>query len=107
MSNLQNFLDSAEYLPEVMRDFHDAKELFNLIHHKIDTSNNMCVKDISWVSGQVYTIDIFLWFMAKRGYTLQKCRRNLEFNDLDKELVAFDKMTTESFAKLLQQGANK
>ena len=74
MKNLDNFLDSGEYLPEQLRDFHDQKNLFKSMHHLYQDGEN--AKEMpNWVQGHVYTIDWFLWFMASRGYTLQKCRK--------------------------------
>lgn len=33
-------------------------------------------------------IDVFLWFMAQRGWTLQRTRCNPEFRDLDTDVKA-------------------
>lgn len=44
------------------------------------------VEHISWIDAQIYVVDIFLHFMAKRGYTLQKARHSIEFNNLDNEI---------------------
>ncbi len=32
MKNLEDWLNSGEYLPHIMRDFHDQKDLFKTIH---------------------------------------------------------------------------
>lgn len=79
MTALDNFLNSGEYLPQKLRDFQDQKNLFKSMHHLYQGSEN--AKEMpSWVQGHVYTIDWFLWFMASRGYTLQKCRKkDVEF----------------------------
>ena len=81
--NLQDWLHSGEYLPEIMRDFHDQKDLFKVMHTLYADSDS--IKEIpGWVAGHIYTIDCFLWFMASRGYTLQKSRKNVEFKSLAK-----------------------
>lgn len=79
MSKPTEFLQSGEYLPEFLRDFHDQKDFFKSMHFLYQDSEGAEDKP-SWVNGQIYTIDWFLWFAASRGYTLQKCRRKgIEF----------------------------
>lgn len=79
MSNLIGWLRSGEYLPKNIRDFHDQKNLFKSMHF-LQQDNEGADKNPSWVQGHIYIIDYFLWFMASRGYTLQKTRKNgIEF----------------------------
>ena len=76
---LQKWLSSGKYLPSFLRDFHDQKDLFKSIYHiyEIDGSEP---HDIPWVNAHIFVIDKFLWFMASRGYTLQKTRtKGLDF----------------------------
>ena len=84
---LQDWLKSGEYLPDIIRDFHDQKDLFKSMHFLYQDNQNV---EISWVDGHIYTIDNFLWFMASRGYTLQKSRKKIEF----REIPDFRKLTT-------------
>ena len=79
--NLQNWLDSGQYLPEMLRDFHDQKNLFKVLHHTYDGQENDGTPN--WVNGHCYVIDWFLWYMAARGYTLQKSRKNVEFREFE------------------------
>ena len=72
----------GKYLPKFLRDFHDQKDIFKAIHQMTDVQGHEYAKDISWVAGQCYVIDIFLWCMARFGYTLQKTRTKLKFEDL-------------------------
>ena len=75
---LQKYLGSGKHLPKCMRDFHDQKDLFKSIHHLYQDSPQVNMP--SWMIGHQYVIDWFLWFMASRGYTLQKTRaKNIEF----------------------------
>lgn len=84
----EEFVKSGAYLPDCMSDFHDAKSLFKLIHSKVKIDpKDQYIGNINWVSGQCYVVDVFLWFMAKRGYTLQRCRKNVSFVDLSSELA--------------------
>lgn len=86
MSELQQWLDSAKYLPPPLRDFHDQKDVFKAMHEIIDVLGHDYAKTVNWRDGQCYVIDIFLWFMARRGYTLQRSRMKLPFRDLDADV---------------------
>lgn len=85
---LQVWLESGEYLPKFMRDFHDQKDVFKSIYYLYQDSPG---KDRmpSWLSSHIFVIDWFLWFMASRGYTLQKSRKRIEF----REFVDFRDLT--------------
>lgn len=68
----------GKHLPPFMRDFHDQKDLFKTIHERyIERPDGA-----NWVQAHCYTIDFFLWFMSQHGYTLQKSRTRLPFDDL-------------------------
>jgi len=77
-SKLHQWLLSGKYLPVGMRDFHDQKRLFKGMHYVQEGSESL---KPSWVDGHCYVIDCFLWYMASRGYTLQKSRVNVEFRE--------------------------
>lgn len=100
---LEQWLKSGEYLPEVMRDFHNQKDIFKCIHERIDISNSDApYKDINWVSGHCYVIDVFLYFMARRGYTLQRSRKKgIEFNSLLDDVHHSNQYREQQFSKLL------
>lgn len=74
---------SGKYLPRFLRDFHDQKDTFKAIHDTVNVMGHEYVKDISWVAGQCYVIDIFLWFMARHGYVLRRAHRKLPFDDIE------------------------
>lgn len=80
-----------------MRDFHDQKDVFKAMYFKQDCES---AGDISWVQGQIYVIDCFLWFMAKRGYTLQKSRKNLDFKDIQQDIEDFKNHESEMAKKI-------
>lgn len=85
---LKKYLESGNYLPPVIRDFHDQKDLFKKIGSIMDNREEL--KNLSWVTAQIFTIDIFLWFMARHGYTLQKSRQSkIEFESLEKSVGEF------------------
>lgn len=101
---LQEYMDSGNYLPDVMRDFHDAKDLFKTIHQTINIEGHEYAKDISWVDGQCYVIDIFLWYMARRGYKLQKSRSKVDFRSLENDLEEKKQIRTAVYSKHLNDG---
>ena len=80
------WMKSGKYLPRILRDFHDQKDLFKAMHQIVAVDKHEYCKDVGWVQGQCYVIDIFLWFMARRGYTLQRTRQRFDFNDLSSEI---------------------
>lgn len=89
------------YLPKFMRDFHDQKDLFKAIHATTKVEKHEYCAEISWVSGQCYVIDIFLWFMARHGYTLQRTPAKLPFDDLTKTVQEVREHQQQQAAKAL------
>lgn len=77
---------SEKHLPSFMRDFHHCKDLFKTIAsaypRKPDDNYH-----VDWVPAQVYTTDKFLWFMAGHGYTLQRSRAALPFNNIHETIA--------------------
>lgn len=78
---LTKWLKSMEYLPEVLRDFHDQKNIFKSMHF-LYQDNESADTTPNWRDGHIYVIDWFLWFMASRGYTLQRSRKKVAFRDM-------------------------
>jgi hypothetical protein len=86
------------HLPKFMRDFHDQKDLFKTIQ---ETFSNE--PPVDWVSGQVYVVDWFLWFMALHGYTLQRTRKRAEFRDIDERIADANKRRRSAFSEMLEK----
>ncbi len=100
---LKRFLSEGRYLPEVMRDFHDAKEIFKTMHHVSGWNEKEgWARNISWMDGQIYVIDLFLHFMARHGYTLQRSRAKLDFHSLDEKRARFRDEQVDSFKVFLE-----
>lgn len=78
MSKLEQWLNDGKHLPDFMRDFHDQKEVFKVMHAVQDVPEGFG-PSVSWRDGHIYVIDRFLWYMARRGYALQKSRAKQEF----------------------------
>jgi hypothetical protein len=89
---LEAWMKSGAYLPDVLRDFHDCKDVFKAMHDLQKPADPSDVigghYSIDFVTGQCYVIDRFLWFMARRGYTLQRSRARLPFRDLQADVSA-------------------
>lgn len=97
MSKLAKWLESGEYLPEFMRDFHDQKDVFKAMHNTITNANeNGNPRD-----GHIYVVDTFLWYMARCGYTLQKSREQVEFKDMDDDIERMRREFSEKFRDIL------
>lgn len=97
IDNMNKWRESGKYLPKFMQDFHDQKDLFKAIHELQDCSSS----GVSWVTGHIYVIDFFLWFMAKRGYTLQKSRKNLIFDDMEQDIATAKDRRVHALAEMI------
>lgn len=84
--DIDAWLERGEYLPKVMRDFHDQKDIFKAIHDIVQERPDGKIKRPDWITGHCYVVDVFLWFMARRGYTLQRTKRRGNFRDLEADV---------------------
>ncbi len=100
-NNFNKWREEGKHLPEFLRDFHDQKDLFKYLHDAVDIEDHGMVKDINWTQGHAYVIDIFLFVMAKYGYTLQKSRSHFNFSDLESVIQENNKRRSDIFAKSL------
>ena len=105
-ADMQTWLDEGRHLPECLRDFHDQKDIFKAIHETTKVEDHPYAGEVNWRTGQCYVIDIFLWWMAKRGYTLQRSRMRMEYRDLDKDLQeagqSLDSRLSEIFSRQIE-----
>lgn len=90
-TKLRKWLLTGKYLPEFMRDFDNQKNIFRSIDQLYEGNDPGHIKMPNWVSAHCYVIDWFLWFMASRGYTLQKCRAKQEFRPIPEMREVIDK----------------
>jgi hypothetical protein len=100
-TDVDEWLKKGEYLPKVLRDFHDQKDVFKAIHQTINVDGHEYAKTVNWVTGQCYVVDIFLWFMARRGYTLQRTRRRGNYRDLTADVLEKRELRDAADAKAL------
>lgn len=77
------------HLPPFMRDFHNQKDVFRAVEdydrdHLRSADERQRHPNPDWMTAHVYTVDVFLRFMAEHGYTLRRCRKQLvTFRDID------------------------
>lgn len=95
--------ESGKHLPPFLRDFHDQKAVFKTLHWLTRVTENEVARKVDWITGHVYVIDFFLWFMARHGYTLQRSRAKLNFDSLEKHMALREKKETEAFRAMLDQ----
>jgi hypothetical protein len=103
MTDIDGWLKSGKYLPQPLRDFHDQKDTFKAIHQAIDVKGHDYCKSVDWMAAHCYVIDIFLWYMARRGYTLQRSRQRLPFRDLEADVKEQTDKRNDAFARMLNQ----
>jgi hypothetical protein len=110
-AHMAEYLKSGEYLPPELRDFHDAKLFFkwlvwNVMENakKSGKGDAMMLEGLNFANCQIFTIDYFLWFMAKFGYKLQRIRKSgLEFYDLSGTMDEYRKQLTNDFHAALSE----
>lgn len=79
--NMYDANDNYRFLPKIFRDWHDQKRLFKDIYNEVDLSKRSEHYNITWTQMHTNTIDVFLYQMAMRGYTLQKDDRFKIYDD--------------------------
>jgi hypothetical protein len=99
--SIDAWMKAGEHLPRVMRDFHDQKDLFKAMHETVDVRGHEYAGKVDWVTGQCYVIDVFLWFMARRGYTLQRSRAKHDFMDFSNTIDMANRRRMDSLRHVL------
>ena len=97
MDRLSEWLNSGEYLPRFMRDFHDQKDMFKTMHNTIhNADDNGNPRD-----GHIYVVDTFLWYMARCGYTLQRSRKDVPFKELQEDIDRYKDEVKNTFQSIV------
>ena len=96
---IRQWVAEGKHLPDFMRDFHDQKDLFKTIHRRYQERTD----GANWVQAHCYTIDFFLWFMAQHGYTLQRSRARLPFDDIHTTIQAYREAESKQVVNLLNE----
>lgn len=92
---------SGGYLPAPLRDFHDQKDVFKAMHATVRERPDNILRRPSWIDGHVYVIDVFLWFMAKHGWTLQRTRGDGEFLPLSETIKGWRQREADALVSTL------
>ena len=100
-TSTEAWLSSGGHLPEFMRDFHDQKDLFKSLFERQKPNEIDALRDLNWVAAHVFTVDCFLWFMARRGYTLQRTRRKGDYRDIEADITSDSDERTKHFVSLI------
>lgn len=99
----QQYTESSKHLPRFLRDFHNQKDLFKTIWGRTNLSKfPKEIQDFGWINFHILIIDLFLWWMAKRGYTLQRSRQKVEFLNLWDDIEAYEEEEREYFKKFFE-----
>ena len=100
-NKLKKWRDDGKHLPDFLRDFHDQKDFFKYMHEFIDMSENDYASQVDTVIGHTYVIDVFLWMLARHGYTIQKSRADQNFDDLQAGIKESRKNRQQKFANMI------
>lgn len=102
MKDYKQFLESKEYLPDFLKDFHDQKDFFKAMH---GLYHNRLQKDLpafNWIDSQIYTIDFFLWYCGAHGYKLQKTRSKYRFADIKQTISRYKADAVKHLSNLIK-----
>jgi hypothetical protein len=102
---MRAWIDKHKHLPSFMRDYHDQKDIFKTFGN--GKSPNPMDEEINWIDGHCYTVDKFPWLMAFHGYTLQKSRAKLPFQDLDKAIKERRDKEMEAIGQMIKNDKKK
>ncbi|MFL9611110.1 hypothetical protein ACKF11_13575 [Methylobacillus sp. Pita2] len=96
MDSLTQWLMDLKYLPKAFRDFHAQKALFKTIDLRVNADHLAPLgANLPQPVAQIFIIDVFLHFMAKRGYVLKKItHKAIAFRSLANDIN--ETMTLES-----------
>ncbi len=107
VDDLKKWRDDGNHLPEFMRDFHDQKDLFKAIASIPPPRESIAPMEINWMQAHMYTIDRFLWFMARHGYVLRKSTAQLQFAEIGETLKRMTNERRAGEANALRQVMQK
>jgi hypothetical protein len=80
--SIYNLIDNDKHLPEIMKDFHDQKDVIKSMYAYYNQTKSNKVRCNS-VDLHIDIVDHFLEFMFIHGYKLQKTRIQCDNNYCD------------------------
>lgn len=96
----------GKHLPRFLRDPQDQKALIASMHYFTCKADCPELDEITMLIGENYIFNFFLWFMARHGYTLQKTRTDLPFEDIKQNIEEYRKQQQEKFFGVLKGQEN-
>lgn len=102
--SLKKWRQEGNHLPDFLKDFHRQKDFFKLMHESLQPFEDSPTKSIDTMAGHIYTLDHFLHFCARFGYTLQKSRAHQNFEDLSQTIQQANEQRAKKFHDLLTSG---
>lgn len=94
----KEYVESGKHLPPFLKDFHDQKDFFKMVHSLYD-HGDQCQPD--WVKAHIYTIDWFLWYLGQRGWILQRSRAKVDFVPMEVDMQHYKKAVAETFDSMM------
>lgn len=91
-----DWMKRGVYLPDFLKDFHDAKDFFAPFFSVVDDKDQL-----NWIAVHCYIVDNFLWFLARFGYCVQRSNKRFEFESLDDFINDEKERRTQSFIDML------
>lgn len=104
---LEQWRKDGKHLPEFLKDFHDQKDFFKFLHEFAQVDQKEIVKDINWMEGQIYTIDVFLRVLARFGWSIQRNKSDQNFDNLNEIINLYTEKRNEMFTSTLLSQFNK
>lgn len=105
---ITEYISKEKHLPKFLKDFHDQKDFFKSLwwwQQKGGESTELSKH--TWVSQHIYTIDIFLKFMAFHGYKLKKIRSVTDTHDINETISIREKEVTNILEDALSESIIK
>lgn len=96
---IEYYKKELKYLPDYLRDFHNQKDLFKMIHgwYNQNYKETELLKKISFREGQIFIIDFVLWCLVRYGYKIQYNNMDKsKFNNYSEQLNNWQKVKNET-----------
>ena len=94
-----------ELMPDCLKDFHDAKDLFKALWTscmtKDDKADHM-YRGFNWRNTMCFVMDKFLWFMAQHGYVLRQARHKRDYANMGETIEKNREQSANALEQLLK-----
>jgi hypothetical protein len=98
---------NAKHIPLLMRDFHDAKDVFKVLATiENPIGGKEAQESLPWCDGHGFIVDFFLYDLAHSGYVLQKSQKKFDFKDMEKDIQIYKNKVSDNLASILKATKN-